>query len=148
MQDMTPTKRIFGHDIRQKGAGSEIEAHKISQGHSLCNEPEQDNQARHAKNENPCPIERAELRYRARAGLTYSISRLAHHRKNRKNTARTKQATLLAFVSKPHTISAAPIRLEPRYPAGSVSQAIPPDICVAPPSSAIEIVTSINVTTT
>jgi len=62
--------------------------------------------------------------------------RLAHQSVKTKKTARTRLATLLALVSNPHAISAAPIRLEPRYPAGSVIHAIPPDILVAPPSSA------------
>ena len=44
---------------------------------------------------------------------------------------------MLALVSKPHAMSAAPIRPEPRYPAGRVSQGIPPDMLVAPPSSAV-----------
>ena len=60
----------------------------------------------------------------------------AHQSVNIKNTARTRLATLLALVSNPHAISAAPIRPEPRYPAGSVSHCMPPDILVAPPSSA------------
>ena len=38
----------------------------------------------------------------------------AHQSVNMKNTARTKLATLLALVSNPHAISAAPMRPEPR----------------------------------
>lgn len=60
----------------------------------------------------------------------------AHQRVKRKNTARTMQATLLALMSKPHAIRQAPMNDEPRYPAGSVMKGIPPDILVAPPSSA------------
>jgi hypothetical protein len=55
----------------------------------------------------------------------------------RKNTAMTSEAILLAFVLNPHAIKQAPINEEPRYPAGRVSQDIPPDILVTPPSSAI-----------
>lgn len=56
---------------------------------------------------------------------------------NRKNAARTKEATLLALVSKPQVMSAAPIKEEPKYPAGRVNQGIPPDMLVEPPSSAM-----------
>jgi len=45
-------------------------------------------------------------------------------------------AILLAFVLNPQTIRHAPMKEEPRYPAGRVIQEIPPDILVAPPSSA------------
>lgn len=55
---------------------------------------------------------------------------------NKKNPARINVAILLALVLNPHVIKAAPMRDEPRYPAGRVSQGIPPDIRVAPPSSA------------
>lgn len=63
--------------------------------------------------------------------------RLAHQSVKMKKTARTRLATLLALVSNPHAMSAAPIKPEPRYPAGRVSQGIPPDMVVAPPSSAV-----------
>jgi hypothetical protein len=53
-----------------------------------------------------------------------------------KKAARMIVAILLALVLKPHAIRHAPMKDEPRYPAGSVSQGIPPDIFVAPPSSA------------
>ena len=67
---------------------------------------------------------------------THSQLRLAHHKVNRKKAARTSEAILLALVSKPQAMRAAPMRPEPRYPAGRVNQGIPPDIRVAPPSSA------------
>jgi hypothetical protein len=67
---------------------------------------------------------------------THRRFRLAHQSVNTKNTARTMLAILLALVSNPHAMSAAPIKPEPRYPAGSVSHDTPPDIIVAPPSSA------------
>jgi hypothetical protein len=67
---------------------------------------------------------------------THRRFRLAHQSVNTKNTARTMLAILLALVSNPHAMSAAPIKPEPRYPAGSVSHDMPPDIIVAPPSSA------------
>ena len=50
--------------------------------------------------------------------------------------ARTSVATFDASVSNPHAMRQAPIKLLPRYPAGSVMIGIPPDILVAPPSSA------------
>ena len=49
---------------------------------------------------------------------------------------RTSVATFDAFVSNPQAIRQAPIKLLPRYPAGSVIAEIPPDILVIPPSSA------------
>lgn len=64
--------------------------------------------------------------------------RLAHHNVNKKNTASTIDAILLAFVLNPHAIKQAPMKEEPRYPAGSVSQATPPDMRVEPPSSAVQ----------
>ena len=67
---------------------------------------------------------------------TYSQSLLAHHSVNKKNTARTIEATLLALVLKPHAIRHAPMKDEPRYPAGRVIQDMPPDMEVAPPSLA------------
>lgn len=63
---------------------------------------------------------------------------LAHHRVNMKKKANTSDAILLADSLNPHAIKAAPIKDEPRYPAGKVSQGIPPDILVTPPSSAKE----------
>ena len=54
-----------------------------------------------------------------------------------KKAANTSEAILLALVSKPHAIKAAPMSEDPRYPAGRVSQGIPPDMRVAPPSSAV-----------
>lgn len=53
-----------------------------------------------------------------------------------KNTASTIDATLLALVLNPHAIKQAPMNEEPRYPAGNVSQDMPPDMDVTPPSSA------------
>lgn len=50
--------------------------------------------------------------------------------------ARTIVATFDASVSNPQAMRQAPIKLLPRYPAGSVMAGIPPDILVAPPSSA------------
>ena len=50
--------------------------------------------------------------------------------------ARTIVATFDASVSNPQAMRQAPIKLLPRYPAGSVMRGIPPDILVAPPSSA------------
>ncbi len=111
--------------------------HKIPEGNTALNEPEQDNDARHAQDQYPCPGNYIQNHGKStNEVVTYRISRLAHHKVNRKNTARTRQATLLAFVSKPHAIRQAPMKLDPRYPAGSVSQGIPPDMRVAPPSSA------------
>ena len=49
---------------------------------------------------------------------TYNQSLLAHHRVNRKNTASTMEATLLALVLKPHAIRHAPMKDEPRYQRG------------------------------
>ena len=46
------------------------------------------------------------------------------------------EATLLALVLKPHAIRHAPMKDEPRYPAGRVIQGMPPDMEVAPPSLA------------
>ena len=60
----------------------------------------------------------------------------AHHRVNRKKAAKTIDATLLAFISNPHAIKQAPMNDDPRYPAGRVMKGIPPDMRVAPPSSA------------
>lgn len=45
---------------------------------------------------------------------TYNQSLLAHHRVNKKNTASTILAILLAFVSNPHAMRAAPMKEEPR----------------------------------
>jgi len=70
-----------------------------------------------------------------RIRIHVSQFRLAHHNVNKKNPAKHNVATLLASVSKPHVISAAPMRDDPRYPAGRVSQGTPPDMRVAPPSS-------------
>ena len=53
-----------------------------------------------------------------------------------KTYARTIVATFDASVSNPQAMRQAPIKLLPRYPAGSVMIGIPPDILVAPPSSA------------
>ena len=72
-------------------------------------------------------------------GETYNQFRLAHQSVNKKNAARIIVATLLALVLNPHVMSAAPMSDEPRYPAGRVSQGIPPDIRVAPPSSAMRV---------
>ena len=44
----------------------------------------------------------------------YSQFRLAHHSVKRKNTARTRDATLLALMSNPHAMRQAPMKLEPR----------------------------------
>lgn len=52
----------------------------------------------------------------------------------RKQTPRTMLATLLATMSNPQNMSKAPIKDDPRYPAGSVIALIPPRICVTPPS--------------
>ena len=52
---------------------------------------------------------------------TYNKLRLAHHRVRMKNPASTRHAILLALVSNPHAINAAPIKEEPRYPAGRVT---------------------------
>ena len=68
--------------------------------------------------------------------ITYNQFLRAHHSVNKKNAARTRHATLLALVSNPHAIKQAPMNEEPRYPAGRVTQGIPPDIRVSPPSSA------------
>jgi hypothetical protein len=68
--------------------------------------------------------------------MTYSQFFRAHQSVIKKNTARTRDATLEAFVSNPQAMSAAPMKEEPRYPAGRVSQGMPPDMEVTPPSSA------------
>jgi hypothetical protein len=60
----------------------------------------------------------------------------AHHRVKRKNTARAREAILLALVSNPHAMREAPMSEDPRYPAGRVIQGMPPDMRVSPPSSA------------
>jgi len=52
---------------------------------------------------------------------THNKLRLAHHRVKMKNPASTRHAILLALVSNPHAINAAPIKEEPRYPAGNVT---------------------------
>lgn len=61
---------------------------------------------------------------------------LAHHRVIRKTTPITMVATLLASISNPQAIRHAPMNEDPRYPAGRVIRLMPPDIFVAPPSSA------------
>ena len=68
---------------------------------------------------------------------SYVISLLAHQRVNTKKKAITIVATLLASISNPQAIREAPMKDDPRYPAGNVMSGIPPDIRVAPPSSAI-----------
>lgn len=45
---------------------------------------------------------------------TYNQFRFAHQSVNKKKTAITIDATLLAFVSNPHAINEAPIKDEPR----------------------------------
>ena len=47
-------------------------------------------------------------------GRTHNQFFRAHQRVKIKNTARTKQATLLAFVSNPQAIRHAPMKEEPR----------------------------------
>ena len=69
---------------------------------------------------------------------TYTQLFRAHQSVKRKKAAMTRDATFAAFVSNPQTMSAAPMSDEPRYPAGRVTQGIPPDIRVAPPSSAVQ----------
>lgn len=54
----------------------------------------------------------------------------AHHSVSKKQTPRTMLAILLATMLKPQKVSRAPIRLDPRYPAGNVIAWIPPDMCV------------------
>jgi hypothetical protein len=68
--------------------------------------------------------------------MTDTQLRRAHQRVKTKKPARANEAILLAFSLKPQAMSAAPTREEPRYPAGRVIQGIPPDMRVAPPSSA------------
>ena len=63
-----------------------------------------------------------------------SQSLLAHHSVSRKQTPRTMLAILLATISKPQNMRSAPMREDPRYPAGSVIALIPPCMCVTPPS--------------
>jgi hypothetical protein len=58
----------------------------------------------------------------------------AHQSVNKKHTPSTILATLLATMLNPANISNAPIKLDPRYPAGSVRNCLPPRICVTPPS--------------
>lgn len=58
----------------------------------------------------------------------------AHQSVKRKQTPRTKLATLLATISNPAKIKRAPMMDDPRYPAGNVIADIPPLICVTPPS--------------
>jgi hypothetical protein len=69
--------------------------------------------------------------------MTYKKFLLAHQSVNKKKPANTRLAILLALVSNPQAIKAAPMKEEPRYPAGRVIHGIPPDISVAPPSSAV-----------
>jgi len=45
-------------------------------------------------------------------------------------------ATLLALALNPQVIRQAPMKEDPRYPAGRVNDEMPPDILVTPPSSA------------
>ena len=63
-----------------------------------------------------------------------SQSRRAHHSVSKKQTASTRLATLLATISNPQKIKSAPIKEDPRYPAGKVIAQIPPRMCVTPPS--------------
>ena len=72
-------------------------------------------------------------------GRTYNQFRLAHQSVNKKNAARTREATLLALMLNPHAMREAPMNEEPRYPAGRVMMGTPPDMRVAPPSSAAPI---------
>lgn len=58
----------------------------------------------------------------------YNKLRRAHQSVRMKNPPRARHAILLALVSNPHAISAAPIKEEPRYPAGSVTD----DMCRSP----------------
>ena len=58
----------------------------------------------------------------------------AHHSVSKKHTPSTILATLLATILNPQNVSSAPIRLDPRYPAGSVMACFPPRMCVTPPS--------------
>lgn len=120
----------------------DLGTHKVSQRDSTSHKPEEQDQARHAEDQYPCSeTTQAGERFRTfrkpwHRLNTYNQFLRAHQSVNRKNAARTRDAILLAFVSKPHAINAAPISPEPRYPAGRVIQGIPPDIRVAPPSSA------------
>ncbi len=85
-----------------------------------------------------CQVIRIEIRSPPRysSEKPYSQFFLAHQRVNRKNTAKTMEAILLAFVLNPQAIKHAPMKEDPRYPAGRVNDEMPPDILVAPPSSA------------
>src|SRR5690348_14784396 len=63
-----------------------------------------------------------------------SQSLFPHQSVSKKQTPKTKLATLLATMLNPQKIRRAPMIEDPRYPAGSVNAVIPPDICVTPPS--------------
>lgn len=66
--------------------------------------------------------------------MMVSQSFLAHHNVNKKHTANTMLATLLATILNPQNVSNAPTNDDPKYPAGSVNICFPPRICVTPPS--------------
>jgi len=66
--------------------------------------------------------------------MIVSQSLRAHHSVNRKQTPSTILAILLATMSNPQNMRSAPMREEPRYPAGKVMADMPPCMCVTPPS--------------
>jgi hypothetical protein len=53
-------------------------------------------------------------------GAAYKISLLAQNKVNKKKPAKTSDAILLAVMSNPHAMRAAPMKAEPVYPAGRV----------------------------
>jgi hypothetical protein len=79
-----------------------------------------------------------------KAEHTHVKSRLAHHKVIKKNPASARQAIFEAFSLKPQAIKHAPMKDEPRYPAGKVIQGIPPLMLVAPPSSAASLTSLIS----
>ena len=78
------------------------------------------------------------VNHQSQRHITHSQFLLAHHKVTKKHAAKTREAILLAFVSNPHAIRHAPMNEDPRYPAGNVIHCMPPDILVAPPSSAVD----------
>jgi len=78
------------------------------------------------------------VNHQSQRHITHNQFLLAHHKVTKKHAAKTREAILLAFVSNPHAIRHAPMNEDPRYPAGNVIHCMPPDILVAPPSSAVD----------
>lgn len=115
MQDITPINRTFVSNVIEVKTSWKATTYEVSKGDSTTNEPEEHNQARHAQDKGPGPDEdNLRLAILVDEPLTYKRFLRAHHKVNRKKTARTRVATLLAFVSKPHAMRQAPMKHEPR----------------------------------